>query len=241
MDPVSLWVVAILFLATYLQSATGFGLALVCMALIPLVLPVAEAIAFVAIASLAVNFFILFANRSGLDFRRALLLAAAMGLGIPVGYFGLRAIDGGLVIRLLGVVLMVIAVSEFLQNRIRTCSIPDWAGGPLSFTGGILAGAFNVGGPPVVAYVYSRSWSKVEMVAVLQAVFVVGALARNGLMIANGEYTVELLRLVLLATPVAVIGVWLGKLTLDRLPRDLLKNFVFGLIFLIGLRYVVFG
>lgn len=234
-------VAAILFFAAYLQSATGFGLALVCMALLPLVLPVTDAIAYVAIASLSVNLFILYANRAGLRWKSILLLGLAIALGIPIGYFGLRAMDGDLVIRLLGVVLMAIALWEFLQSRIQKWSIPDWAGAPLSFVGGILAGAFNVGGPPIVVYVFSRKWSKVEMVAALQAIFVFGSVTRNALMVGNGEYTSDLLLLVALSIPGAVLGVWLGKLTLDRLPKDLLKRIVFALIFLIGLRYVVAG
>lgn len=241
MDLTPLIVAAILFLAAYLQSATGFGLALVCMALLPLVLPVSDAIAYVAIASLSVNIFILYANRAGIRLRRTILLGIAIGLGIPIGYFGLRALDGDLIIRLLGIVLMAIAVWEFLQSRIQRWSIPDWAGAPLSFFGGILAGAFNVGGPPIVVYVYSRNWSKVEMVAILQAVFVFGSVTRNGLMIGNGEYTADLLWLVLLSIPGALLGVWLGKLTLDRLPQALLKRIVFALIFLIGLRYAITG
>ena len=39
MDMSIVYVAAILFAAAYLQSATGFGLALVCMALVPFVLP----------------------------------------------------------------------------------------------------------------------------------------------------------------------------------------------------------
>jgi uncharacterized membrane protein YfcA len=79
------------------------------------------------------------------------------------------------------------------------------------------------------------------MVAILQAVFVFGSVTRNGLMIGNGEYTADLLLLVLFSIPGALLGVWLGKLTLDRLPQILLKRIVFALIFLIGLRYVISG
>ncbi len=241
MDLIPFTVAAVLFLAAYLQSATGFGLALVCMALLPLVLPVSDAIAYVAIASLSVNVFILFANRAGIRMRRTIYLGIAISLGIPIGYFGLRALDGDLIIRLLGIVLMAIAIWEFLQSRIQRWSIPDWAGTPFSFVGGILAGAFNVGGPPIVVYVYSRAWSKVEMVAILQSVFVFGSVTRNGLMIGNGEYTADLLLLVFYSIPGAIFGVWLGKLTLDKLPQSLLKRIVFALIFLIGLRYVITG
>ena len=241
MDWSTILVAAILFAAAFLQSATGFGLALVCMALIPLLVPVGDAIAYVAIASLVVNCFIIFANRAGLSFKNALPLVIGMCLGIPIGYYGLRSMDGELIVRLLGVALMLIAVAEFLQKRFARFAIPEKAGGPLSFVGGILAGAFNVGGPPVVVYAYSRDWSKVEIVAILQTVFVAGALTRNGLMIREGEYTADLLKLVGWSLPGAAIAVWLGKLTLDRLPQLLLKRVVFALIFALGLKYLVTG
>lgn len=241
MDWPTILVAAIMFAAAFLQSATGFGLALVCMALIPLLIPVGDAIAYVSIASLIVNFFIIFANRAGLSIKHALPLVIAMCLGIPVGYYGLRSMDGELIVRLLGVALMLIAIAEFLQKRFARMAIPENAGAPLSFVGGILAGAFNVGGPPVVVYAYSREWSKVEIVAILQTVFVAGALTRNGLMIHEGEYTADLLRLVAWSLPGAAIAVWLGKITLDRLPQLLLKRVVFGLIFAIGLKYLVTG
>jgi len=133
-------VTAILFAAAYLQSATGFGLALVCMALVPLVLPVGDAIAFVAIASFGVNLFVIFANRAGFSWRHAIPLSVGMGLGIPLGYYGLRALDGEWVVRLLGVVLMLIAAAEFLQKRFVSLRIPERSGSVFGLIGGILAG-----------------------------------------------------------------------------------------------------
>jgi hypothetical protein len=236
-----IYVAAILFAAAYLQSATGFGLALVCMALVPIILPVSEAIAYVSLASLVVNSFIIFANRAGLCLRRALPLCIGIVLGIPVGYFALSALDGKLVIRLLGVTLMVIAAAEFLQGRMTKLHIPEKSGGLMGMLGGILAGAFNVGGPPIVVYTYARNWSKVEVVAILQTAFLAGGLTRNLLMLGTGEVNVELLALVAWTVPSAILAVWLGKLTLDRLPHMLLKRFVFALIFLIGLSYLFSG
>ena len=107
--------------------------------------------------------------------------------------------------------------------------------------GGILAGAFNVGGPPVVVYAYSRPWTKVETVAILQSVFVTAGLTRNLLMAHAGEITSDLIRLVAWSLPGAALAVWLGKRILDRLPMDRLRQIVFVLIFLIGVKYAVRG
>jgi uncharacterized membrane protein YfcA len=84
-------------------------------------------------------------------------------------------------------------------------------------------------------------WSKVETVAILQTVFISGGLVRNLLMVQSGEFSTELVRLVAFSLPPSILAVWLGKITLDRLPQNVLKVFVFGLIFLIGLHYLAFG
>jgi uncharacterized membrane protein YfcA len=144
-------------------------------------------------------------------------------------------------VRLLGVVLMGIAVAEFLQKRFAALRIPERSGSIFGLVGGVLAGAFNVGGPPVVVYAYSMRWSKVETVAILQTVFLSGGLVRNLLMMQAGEYNASLLTLVAWSLPASILAVWLGKLTLDRLPRSALKAFVFLLIFVIGLRYAILG
>lgn len=239
MDERLIAVAAILFFASWLQSATGFGLALVAMGLAPLVMPVKEAIAFVSLSSFGVNAFIMFVNRAGLCWRRALPLVVATVFGIPVGYYGLRLFNGELVIRLLGVVLILIAILEVFRKRFARLDIPEKAGAPLAFLGGILAGSFNVGGPPVVVYAYAMPWKRVEIVAVLQTIFLSASIMRNLLMLQAGEIDGALLRLVAWTLPVAVLGVWIGKMTLDRLPEPWLRRVVYFLILLIGLRYAI--
>jgi uncharacterized membrane protein YfcA len=241
LDLVVIVVAATLFAAAYLQSATGFGGAILCMAILPLVLSVRDAVNFVTMASLAVTLMIVFANRSGLSLKNAGPLCLGMMLGIPIGYYSLRQLDDTFVVRVLGIILMLIAIAEFLSDRISKWKIPKKAGAGFGVIGGVLAGAYNVGGPPVVAYVYSRSWSKVEMVATLQAVFIAGVLVRNLLMLGNGDFTPRLFLLVGISIPAAAVAVWLGKLTLDRLPLSTLKKVVFALIFLIGLKYLIAG
>ena len=102
-------------------------------------------------------------------------------------------------------------------------------------------GAFNVAGPPVVAYAYSQPWSKTQTVAVLQTVFLLCGLLRNGLMAASGDYTVLLFKWIAWSIPPAFLAIWLGKLLLDRLPKDLLKVAVFTFILAMGVKYLVWG
>ncbi|MEM7602624.1 MAG: sulfite exporter TauE/SafE family protein [Verrucomicrobiota bacterium] len=240
MESIIPFLAAILFAAAFLQSATGFGMALVCTALFPLLMPVSDAIAFVSISCFIATIFIMFANRAGLSFRHAGPLALGMLVGIPFGFYGLKHVDGTLVVRILGITLMLIALTEFLQSRYTGgWKMPEKSGVVFGLIGGVITGAFNVGGPPVVIYAYSRSWTKTETVAILQSVFLTGSITRNALMWQAGELTRELLILVAWTIPAALLGIWFGKKTLDRLPQVWLRRIVFGLIFVIGLKYVL--
>jgi uncharacterized membrane protein YfcA len=82
-------------------------------------------------------------------------------------------------------------------------------------------------------------WKRVEIVAVLQTIFLSASIMRNLLMLQAGEIDGALLRLVAWTLPVAVLGVWIGKMTLDRLPEPWLRRVVYFLILLIGLRYAI--
>ena len=241
MDPVIITVAVTLFFAAFLQSATGFGMAIVLMAILPMVIPVEEASAFTSLGSMIVTVFVITANRSGFSLRDAGPLVLGMCIGIPVGFFGLRMLDGEYIIRILGLVLIAITLAEFLQYRIKRLTIPEKSGTAFGFLGGVLAGSFNVGGPPLVVYAYSRGWAKVTSVAVLQTAFLAGGVIRNSLVAGAGLFTPELIKLIAFSMPTAIIAVWLGKKTLDRMPRDQLKKIVFAMIFLLGLRDLILG
>ena len=145
-DPVFWLILILLGFASFVQSATGFGLAIVCMAGLPLVMTVRDAATITAMLNLLVCVGVICFNRKGINFGKCWPLIIAICLGIPIGYYGLRTVNDVWVIRILGVVLVAIAVSEFFRNDL--IPIPAKAGIPICIGGGILGGAFNVGGSP---------------------------------------------------------------------------------------------
>ena len=233
-------VVAILSVAAFVQSSTGFGLALVCLAALPLVIPVEEGISLVTIFNLIITAMIMFVNRSGFSWKDALPLMVGALIGIPLGFYGLKAMDGSVVIRVLGAVLVLIALSELLKGRILPrLNIPRKAAFPMGIVAGVLGGSFNVGGPPVVVYTYSQNWDKIRAVAIMQSVFLTAGIFRSLLMIGAGDYNMNLFRMSVWSVVPALIAVWLGKKTLDRFPQEVLRNIVFTMILVMGLRYSV--
>lgn len=236
-DPSFWWVICCLGVAAFVQSATGFGLALVAMAILPLFMTVRDATTLTALLNFVVCIGVILSNRQSLSLKKCWPLMVAICVGIPIGYYGLRTFDEIWVIRILGFVLVAIALSEMLRKG--NAQMSQKAGIPICIGGGILGGAFNVGGPPIVAYIYSQNWGKLQSVVMLQTLFLASAVIRNGLMIYEGDTTIPLVKQLAFSLPAIAIGIWLGKIVLDRTPLIWLKRVVFAAVMAIGLMYII--
>lgn len=241
-------VALIMAAASFVQSVSGFGMAIVAVAALPLVMDdLKDAIALIAVFNLFVSTLTLFWNRSGFSWNTARPLVIGMMLGIPLGFFFLHSSDSTFLLRILGVVLILIAISDTILARKHNYSLPAWTAWPFAIFGGVIGGAFNVGGPPIVAYTYSQNWSKTQTVAVLQSVFLIAGFFRNGLMITrdlttSGEtdWSWDLAINFAAAIPLSIVGIWLGKKCLDRIPQSSLRATVFTFIFIMGAKYLFF-
>ena len=233
--------VLILSAAAFINSVSGFGMALIATAGLPLVMPLHEAISLVAVFNLFVSLVTFWHNRSGFSWKSVLPLAISICLGVPIGFFFLHSADPEVVKRVLGGVLVLIAVSDLRLSPNHHYQLPPWTAVPLGFTGGLVGGAFNVGGPPIVAFVYSQDWSKVRCVAVLQAVYFLSGIVRNGLMGPAGDYTRTLFVVLAWSILPSMITIALGKKLLDRIPKAALRRAVFIFVLVMGLKYLIWG
>ena len=81
---------ATVFLAVFTQSLSGFGSALVAMAILPAILGVQTATPLVALMSLTLEVVILYQYRREIQIRKVLPLIAGAIVGIPTGVFFLK-------------------------------------------------------------------------------------------------------------------------------------------------------
>ncbi|MBM3123430.1 MAG: hypothetical protein FJZ97_14775, partial [Chloroflexi bacterium] len=101
-----LWIVTLVAAgAGLIQALTGFGSALVSMALLPPLLGLLTAAPLVALMAGTIEIGLLLRYRSALRFANVKWLSAAMIVGIPVGVLGLRAVPERLALAVLGIVL----------------------------------------------------------------------------------------------------------------------------------------
>lgn len=238
LDSALMLTVATLALAGFVQSLTGFGFGLVAMALLPLFLEFKESYFIIIIPNLVVCGINFAANYRHFQWRQGLGLFIGSCLAVPMGFATMVNLKPGWLMLGLGILICVFAASELLMSRTRPLKLPESTGWPVGLASGALSGAFNMGGPPAVAYVYSQTWAKEHNIALLQLVFGTSSIIRLCLMQGVGAITGRLLWISLLATPPLLAAIYTGNRLLRWIKREHLRVVVFLFLLAIGIKYV---
>ncbi len=210
-------VFGVVFAAVLMQTLTGFGSAMVAMALLPYWLGLLVATPLVALIAATLEALVLVYWREALNWRAIRQLTVGMVLGIPFGLLALSRVDAGILLPVLGGVIVAYAFYALLNLRLPELGDSRWAYG-IGALAGLLGGAYNVSGPPVIVYGHCRRWTPAEFKGNLQAFFLLGdALVIIGHGIA-GNLTRTVWQSYLLALPAIALGLIVG-LALERFIR----------------------
>jgi len=169
------WVVVVIFLAVFTQSVSGFGVALVAMALLPDILGVKGSAPLVALVALTLELFLLWRYRRSVQWSAVTPIILASAVGVPLGIWMLKGLDEKIVLSGLGLVLCGYALYGLFNFKLPKLNHPLWT----YLTGlvaGILGGAYNTSGPPVIIYGNCRRWSPEEFKGNLQGFFVLNSI-----------------------------------------------------------------
>jgi len=232
------WLSVIFFAAAFTQGLTGFGVMLVAMPFLVLMFDFQFAAPLGAALSLGVIVPLLIRYRRSIDFRPVWRLSVAGLVGIPLGVASITYINGDLLKLALGLVIILYSLYSLLEWRLPELSDPNLAFG-FGFLGGVLGGAFNTTGPPVIVFGDVRRWAPQVFRANLQAFFLVSAvfiLINHAL---NGNLTGPVLQSVVLTAPAVVLGQWTGARVSDRLSPSVFRKLVLFLLIVVGLRLII--
>ncbi len=226
-------VFAIIFLAIFTQSVTGFGLALVSMPLLVAVLGIKTAAPLVAVFGLPAELILLFIYRSDFSLRTVWQLALASIVGIPVGILALRHVDEQTVLTVLGLVVAGYAIYAMLDLRLPEIKQPVWAY-LAGFVSGVLGGAYNTSGPPVIIYGNFRRWPAGQFKSNLQGFFLFNSVLIAGSHLVAKNYTTEVLTGLLVSIPAVLLGVLAGVSIAKKISGDLFRKIVLALLLVLG-------
>ena len=231
-----LYVLGVIFIATLIRSALGFGEALITVPLLALRIPLRTAAPLAVMVSVTIAALIIVQDWQKVHFKSAGSLLVPTLFGIPLGLWLLISPHQQLVKLLLAALIICFAV-YFLSRthlpELKHDSKP-WL---LScgFLAGILGGAYGMNGPPLAVYGALRRWSPQHFRATLQGYFLPASLIGLAGYLWQGLWNQQLLHYYLLSLPVTFPAVWLGRVVNHRLPLEPFRKYVFAGLIVIGL------
>ena len=143
---IALEVAAVLFLATVIRSAFGFGEALVAVPLLALAIPVEVAAPVAVLASITVALIVVVQDWRSIHVRSAVWLVVPTLFGIPIGLIVLKTVPEAVVKAVLAAVIIAFSVWS-LTPRAHFHLENDRLAGFFGFLAGILGGAYGMNGP----------------------------------------------------------------------------------------------
>ena len=223
-DATTLAAVAVLFLATLVRSALGFGEALVAVPLLALVMPVQVAAPVAALLSVTVAAVVLAQDWSNVHARSAARLVVSTFVGIPLGLLLLTKAPEPAVKGALACVIITFAAYSLSGRRGHAPGHDAlghdrfaWAFGLVA---GVLGGAYGMNGPPLVIYGVMRGWTPADFRATLQGYFLPASAAILGGYWLAGLWTPAVNRYYLLSLPAVLAATFAGRLVHRRLRAD---------------------
>ncbi|OUR74945.1 hypothetical protein A9Q75_19610 [Colwellia psychrerythraea] len=235
---------AILAVATYVQTVTGFALGMIVMGAVTVsgLVPIAFTSVIISTVTLFNCLFVLKGEFRTFDYS----LAAKTCIGIFPGLFiGLILLDymsssfGELLQLLLGLTIIIAGLLIILKPKPLKKKSQGWAFGLSGVASGLLAGLFSMGGPPLVYLFYRQPLELKTIRLCLLSVFLVSSVSRITMVGFQGGLSWNMLYFSLLCMPVVMTFSWVGKHFPPPLSATNMRRVAFTLLIVIGLSLII--
>ncbi len=225
--------------AAWINGFLGFGFGIVSMGLLTLSRDVLFATAFVNLMVLLVELSILMPLWRRIQWRLIGPLVFFGLIGLVAGVELVISIDPQIMRRVLGITIILFALWSWLDPRqghvSRYWSIPSG----LAF--GTLSGAFNTGGPPLVAYVYRHPLSPDQLKATLQFLFFSVTVVRIPIIFYKGLFTEAVIQSSLYVFPFVILATLLGLWMARRVSPERFRKTAWAAFAMMGIWLAISG
>lgn len=225
----------VVFLGCFTQSLTGFGVALVTMALLPPLIGLQVSTPLVALVGIVLEVMMLIRYRESIKFKSIFGLVISASIAIPFGVRYFSSLDENIALFILGMIIIAYALYALIGFRLPLLEHPAWAW-MFGFVGGLLGGAYNTSGPPAVVYGNCRKWTPQEFKSNLAGYFLVGSLVVVSSHWLSGNFTPNVWFNFRVTLPALFIGFWLGQSMDKWLDPELFRRIVLVMLVMLGIR-----
>lgn len=235
MNLVTVQVLAVVFLATFIRSAFGFGEALFAVPLLALFIPLQVAAPLAVLVSITIAAVVVAQDWRKIHMRSTGWLVGATLFGIPVGLMLLKSSHQQAVRIALAVFILAFAAYSLLGSKppeLKRDSKP-WLLG-CGFLAGVFGGAYGMNGPPLVIYGAMRRWSAQHFRATLQGYFLPASIIGMGGYWLAGLWGPAVTHYFLLCLPVLLPAIWLGRIVNHRMHGDTFLKYIYAGLAAVG-------
>jgi uncharacterized protein len=230
----------VIFAATLIRSALGFGEALIAVPLLAFFIPVRVAAPLAVLVSITIALIVVVQDWRYIHLKSTGWLVLATLFGTPLGLLLLvdapdRVVKAGLGSLILLFAGFSIAGSGRLHLHHDSRVLLLVCG----FFAGVLGGAYGMNGPPLAIYGTLRRWSAQHFRATLQAYFLPASLLGMGGYLSAGLWTREVSLDFLLCLPAVIPAVFLGRIVNRRIAAETFSKVIYAALAAIGLALLV--
>jgi len=228
MDSATLQVLVVVFLATFIRSAFGFGEALFAVPLLALFIPLKVAAPLAVLVSITIAAVVVAQDWRKIHLRSTGWLVGATLFGIPVGLLLLTSSHQQAVRIALAIFIMAFAAYSLLGSKPPALKQDSkaWLLG-CGFVAGVFGGAYGMNGPPLVIYGAMRRWSAQHFRATLQGYFLPASIIGMGGYWLAGLWVPAVTHYYLWSLPVMLPAIGLGRVVNHRMHGETFLRYVY--------------
>ena len=233
MDLITIYILAILFIATLVRSTFGFGESLIAVPLLVFFIPIEEAVPLSVLVSIVIAAIVVVQDHQKIHFSSAKWLIIFAAVGIPLGLVLLTYGNENLTKSILGILIILYSIYSLVsKNSLKLASDNKLWLFICGFLSGVFGGAYGLNGPPLVIYGNMRNWTAKHFRATLQAYFLPASIIGMIGYWYKDLWTATVTHYFLISLPVVIPAIFLGRYLNHRIKDGAFLKYIY--IALIG-------
>ncbi|MFH1198207.1 MAG: sulfite exporter TauE/SafE family protein, partial [bacterium] len=122
-----------------------------------------------------------------------------------------------------------------LTNFIKSKGLNFRWGYLFGFLSGLLGGAFNTNGPPILIYFYLQGWDKFKQKASITGFFIITSVVIVSTHAVTGITTGNVMKLFFYSLPAVVIGLFAGSRLFKKVSTEIFNKIILYGLIIIGI------
>ncbi|MFA8342577.1 MAG: sulfite exporter TauE/SafE family protein [Rhodothermaceae bacterium] len=218
-------ILVIIFVGSLTQGMTGFGFALVSIPLLSMIIDIKLAIPLAVLCGMVINLGLLAKMKKEIKIGEVKNLIIGNLIGTPIGAYFLTSFESGLLKQLLGFCILLFLVFTIFKI-IKPVGLNRKWGYLFGFFAGILGGAFNTNGPPILIYMFLQGWDKTEQKAAITGFFTIASVVTIISYVSLDIFTVQIFEYFMYGFPLLIAGIFLGHNLFGKVSTKLYNRLI---------------